>query len=71
MPTHIEEILEQPFFLNPHTKLNFSSNNPYFYSIPTKIITDKLTMIRDFCQMLQSGLIYYTRFEEKLPHSAQ
>ena len=31
IPTHIEEILEQPIILNPHTKLNFSSNNPYFY----------------------------------------
>ena len=48
IPKHIEEILEQPIFLNPHTKLNFSSNNPYFYSIPTKNITDKFTIIRDF-----------------------
>ena len=27
---YMEEIREQPIFLNPHTKLNFSSNNPYF-----------------------------------------
>ena len=33
IPTHIEEILEQPIILNPHTKLNFSSNNPYLYII--------------------------------------
>ena len=30
-PTSIEEILDQPLFLNSHTKLDFSSNNPYFY----------------------------------------
>ena len=51
--------------------MNFSSNNPYFYSIPTKNITDKFTIIRDLCQFLQSGLISYTRFEEKLGHSSQ
>ena len=27
--TNIEEILEQPIILNPHTKLSFSSNNLY------------------------------------------
>ena len=27
---HREDALEQPIILNPHTKLNFSSNNPYF-----------------------------------------
>ena len=67
----MEEILEQPIGLNPHTKLSFSSNNPYFYSIPTKNITDKLIIIRNLCQMLQSGLISYTRFEWKLVHSSQ
>ena len=56
-PKHIEEILEQPIFLNPHTKLNFSSNNLYFYIIPTKNITDKFTIIRDLFQFVQSGLI--------------
>ena len=70
-PKHIEEVLEQPIFLNPHTKLNFSSNNPYFYSILTKNIKDMFTIIRDLCQFLQSGLIFYTRCEEKLDHSAQ
>ena len=27
---HREDALEQPIILNPHTKLNFSSNNPFF-----------------------------------------
>ena len=27
---HRKDALEQPIILNPHTKLNFSSNNPYF-----------------------------------------
>ena len=67
----MEEILEQPIGLNPHTKLSFSSNNPYFYSIPTKNITDKFTINRDLCQFLQAGFISYTRFEEKLGHSSQ
>ena len=36
---HTEKILEHPIFLNPQTKLTFSSNNPYFCSIPTNNIT--------------------------------
>ena len=27
-PTSIEEILDQPIFSNPHTRLDFSSDNP-------------------------------------------
>ena len=46
IPKHIEEILEQTIFLNPHTKLNFSSNNPYFYSMPTKILQINLAQLR-------------------------
>ena len=69
-PTHIEEAFEQPIILNPHTNLNFSSNNPYFYSILSKNKKDKFTIIRD-CQFFQSGFISYTRFEEKLGHSYQ
>ena len=46
--THAEKVLEQLFILNPHTKLNFSSNNPYFYCILLKNITDKFTIIIDF-----------------------
>ena len=68
---HIEEALEQPIILNPHTNLNFSSDNPYFYSIPTKNITDEFTIIRDLCKFLRTGLISYPRFEEKLGHSSQ
>ena len=29
----IEEILDQPLFLNPHTKLDFNSDKTYFYCI--------------------------------------
>ena len=73
IPKDIEEILEQLIFLNPHIKLDFNSNNPYFYSIPTKNITEKFTIIRDLCQFVQSDLclISYTRSEEKLGHSFQ
>ena len=46
--THAEKVLEQLFILNPHTKLNFSSNNPDFYCILLKNITDKFTIIIDF-----------------------
>ena len=41
--TSVEEILDQPIFLNPHTKLDFSSGNPYFYSIPPRNISDNFT----------------------------
>ena len=37
-PTNIEETLEQIIILDPHNNLNFSSNNPYFFSIQTKNI---------------------------------
>ena len=59
IPTHIEETLEQLIILNPHNNLNFSSNNPYFFNIPTKNITDKFTMIRDLCQFFQPAFISY------------
>ena len=52
-PTSIEEILDQPLFLNPHTKLDFNSDNPYFYCIPPKNISDKFTTIRETCRFLQ------------------
>ena len=45
--THIEEAPEQLIILNPHTNLNFSSNNAYFDSIPINNVTDKFTIIRD------------------------
>ena len=51
-PTHLEEILEQPIFLNLHAKLN----NPYFYNMPPKNIIDKFIIISDLCRFLQPGL---------------
>ena len=71
------EILKQAIILNPHTKLSFSSNDPYFYDIPRKKIlqTDKLTIIRDFCRFEDKSRIRthisYTRFEEKLDRNSQ
>ena len=65
-PTSIEEILDQPLFLNPHTKLDFNSDNPNFYCIPPKNISDKFTTIRDICRFLQPGFISSRSFEEKL-----
>ena len=59
--------LEPSINLHPHTKLNISSNNPYFYSIPPKKIKEKFTINRD----LQPCLISYTRFEEKVSHNIQ
>ena len=67
--THIEKTLNQHTFLNPLTKPNFYTNNPYFYCIPPKNITDKFMIIRDICKFLQSGLISSMRFEEKLGHT--
>ena len=39
-PMSIEEILHQPIHFNPYTKLDFSSNNPCFYCISSKNISD-------------------------------
>ena len=36
----IEESLDQLIHLNLYTKLDFSSNKPYFYCIPPKNISD-------------------------------
>ena len=66
IPKSIEEILDHPLFLNPHTKLDFNSDNPYFYCIPLKNISDKFTIIRDICRFLQPGFISLRSFEEKL-----
>ena len=63
-PTSIEEILDQPIFLNPYTKLDFSSDNTYFYCIPPRNISDKFTIVRDLCRFLQPGLISSTTFDE-------
>ena len=56
----IEETLHQPNHLNPYTKLDFSSNNPCFYCIPSKNI------VRDLCRFLQPALISFMTFEEKI-----
>ena len=42
-PISIEEILDQPFSLKLHTKLDFNLDNPYFYCIPPKNISDTFT----------------------------
>ena len=64
-PTSIEEILDQPTFLNPHTKLDFSFDNAHLYSILRRNISDKFTIIRDLRRFLQPGLISTTTFDEK------
>ena len=65
-PTSIEEILDQPLFLNPHTKLPYNSDNPYFYCLPPQNISDKFLTIRDICRFLRPGLISAETFREKL-----
>ena len=65
-PTSIKEILDQPIFLNPHTKLDFISDNQHFHCIPPRNILDKFTIIRDLCRFLQPGLICSTTFDKKL-----
>ena len=65
-PRSIEEILDQPLFLNPHTKINHSSDNPYFFSAPPKYIEDKFIIIRDICRFLQPGFMSSNSFKEKL-----
>ena len=66
IPTSVGQILDQPIFLDPHTKLDFSSDNPYFYCIPPRNMWDKFTIVRDLCRFLQPGLISFTTFDEKL-----
>ena len=46
--------------------MDFSSDNPYFYFIPPKNISDKFTTIRDTCRFLQLGFVSSMSFEEKL-----
>ena len=64
--TSVEEILDQPIFLNPHTKLQVSSGNPYFYCIPPRNISDKFTKKRDLCRFLQLLVISLTTFDKKV-----
>ena len=65
-PISIEEILDQPLFLNLHTKLHYNSDNPYFYCLPPQNISNKFTTIRDICRFSQPGLIPSVPFAEKL-----
>ena len=62
--TSIEEILGQHILLNAHTKLDCSSDNLYFYCIPSRNISDKFTIIRDLCGFRQLGPI--TPFDAKI-----
>ena len=64
-PTCTEQILDQPIFLSPHTKLNFSSDNPYFYCISPINVSYNFTIIRNLCRFLQPGLISSTKFDQK------
>ena len=50
----IEEILDQPIFLNPHTRMYFKH--------PTQIYF-KFTITRDLCRFLQPGLTSCTIFQ--------
>ena len=45
IPTYIEGILEESIFLKPHVKLGFTYDNPYFYSIAPRDISQKFTII--------------------------
>ena len=49
--------------------MDFYSNNPYFYCIPLKNITDKFAIIQDICKFLQTDIISSLRFEEKPNHT--
>ena len=55
-----------PIFLNPHTRLDFSSDNQYFYRVPLRNISDKFTIIKDLCRFLQPGLISSTTLCKKI-----
>ena len=60
----IEEI--QHIFLNPRTNLDFSSDNPFFYCIPPRNISDIFAIIRRLGKFLKPGLISSTKFDVKL-----
>ena len=65
--TDIEEILDQPIFWNPVTKMDTDSSTPIFTVSHPRI--NKFTIIKDICKFLQLGLISSMRFEEKLDHT--
>ena len=62
--TSVEEIIDQPISLNPHTKLDFSTDKSYLYCIPPRNISDKFTIIRDLSRFLQPGLILSPTFDK-------
>ena len=62
----MKEIFEKVIFLKLHTKLNFSSDNLYFYWILPRNISDKYNIIRELCRFLKPRLISSTTFDEKL-----
>ena len=51
----IEEILDQPLFLNPHTRMDFKHPTPEYF---------KFTIIRDLCRFLEPGLTSSTIFHK-------
>ena len=64
IPTSIVKFLEQSIFLNLHTKVDFISDNMYFFCIPPRNTSEKFTINRDLCTFL--GLISCKTFDEKL-----
>ena len=48
----VNETIDRPISLNPHTKLDFSSDKPYLYCILPRNILDKSTIIRDLFRFL-------------------
>ena len=51
----IEQILDQPIFLNPHTRIDFKHPTQEYF---------KFTIIRDLCRLLQPGLTSCTMFHK-------
>ena len=64
--TSLEQVFEQSIVLKPQTKLDFSSDNPYLYSIPIRNIAKKFTIIRDLYRFLQARLFSSTTSDKKL-----
>ena len=60
------ESLDQPIFLNLHPKLEFSANNPYFYCIQPRNISNKYTIIKHLYRFLQPGLTSSMTSDEKV-----
>ena len=65
LPTSTEELLDQ-LISSPHTKMDFTSDNPYFYCIRPGNISNKFTIIRDLCRFLPPDLISSMTFYDKL-----